>query len=273
MSEFAEIRSKISGITSYNLHTHTQFCDGHSTMEEIMEAARRENFHLIGFSPHAPLFIPSPCNMPREKVNDYFAELERLRVHYPEIAVYAGMEIDFLSADDGPHIDYFQKLPLDYRIGSVHFVPTQDGGYADCDGSPERFQKYLSEFFHDDLQYVVETFLTDTLLMIERGGFDILGHFDKIAANASSVDPEIETRPWYQALIKDIISNAADCGLAVEINTKSLKDKRRFFPAESLIQHVVASGAEIVVNSDAHWADRLNSGRPEAFEILDRIKN
>ena len=35
------------------------------------------------------------------------------------------MEIDYLNDDWGPANDYFQSLPLDYRIGSVHFIPTR----------------------------------------------------------------------------------------------------------------------------------------------------
>ena len=59
------------------------------------------------------------------------------------------MEIDFVSRDFGPHIDYFQRLPLDFRLGSVHFVPTQDGVWLDCDGRFERFAGYLRDGFRE----------------------------------------------------------------------------------------------------------------------------
>lgn len=49
------------------------------------------------------------------------------------------MEIDYLNDDWGPANDYFQSLPLDYRIGSVHFIPTRGGDFVDIDGSPDRF--------------------------------------------------------------------------------------------------------------------------------------
>lgn len=273
MSEIENIRRYISGNRDYNLHTHTQFCDGHSSMREMMESACDSGFAMIGFSPHAPVSIESPCNMDKRDVEKYLDEISRLREDFPESRVLAGMEVDFINEGEGPHIDYYHRLPLDYRIGSVHFVPTRDGVPVDCDGNEGRFQKNLKEAFAGDLRYVVETFLTNTLIMIERGGFDILGHFDKIAANASSVDARIEKYPWYQALIDDIVRNAAYSGLIIEINTKALEDKKRFFPSEHLFAKVLASGADIAVNSDAHHAARLNSGRSQAFELLDNIKN
>ena len=68
------------------------------------------------------------------------------------------MEIDYLNDDWGPANDYFQSLPLDYRIGSVHFIPTRGGDFVDIDGSPDRFVVNLRERFGGDLRYVVETF-------------------------------------------------------------------------------------------------------------------
>lgn len=39
----------------YNLHTHTQFCDGHAAMEEFVVEAIASGITHLGFSPHSPL--------------------------------------------------------------------------------------------------------------------------------------------------------------------------------------------------------------------------
>lgn len=257
----------------YNFHSHTQFCDGRAPMAEMAAAAFDAGMELYGFSPHSPICLDSPCNMKKENVPEYFAEADRLRAEYDgKMRLFKAMEVDFISPDFGPHIDYFQKLPLDYIIGSVHFVPNQDGIPLDCDGRFERFNSYLSDGYNGDLRYVVEKYFEQVILMIERGGFQLLGHFDKIAGNAAIADPEIENLGWYEALVDDVISHAVSEKLAVEINTKSLFDKKRFFPAERWWGKLLDSGLELIVNSDAHYPDKINLGRNEAFAILDEKK-
>lgn len=258
----------------YNLHSHTQFCDGRASMQLMAEAAAAEGMELYGFTPHSPISVTSPCNMVPEAVPEYLDEAHRIADFYQgRMKVLAGMEIDFLSPDWGPHIDYFQRLPLDYSIGSVHFVPTRDGIPIDCDGRFERFARNLKEAYRGDLRYVVEKYFEQVLTMIERGGFDILGHLDKIAANAAQADPEIENAGWYSALIDDVIGNAASAGLIVEINTKAYNNTKRFFPALQLCTRLLQSGAPIVINSDAHYPDKVNAGRHEALRILGQLKS
>lgn len=267
-----QIAALIKDTDKYNLHSHTQYCDGRNTLREMVSAAADHGFRIWGVSPHSPICIESPCNMSRESVPQYLDECCGLRQEFAgSMTLLMAMEVDFLSPDFGPHIDYFQKLPLDYRIGSVHFVPTQDGVPLDCDGSEERFARYLKEGFGGDLRYVVEKFFEQELIMLERGGFEVLGHFDKIAGNASVIDPEIETYGWYQALIDDVISHAATNGCIVEINTKALDSRRRFYPAQSLWPRLKAAGLTLAVNSDAHYTDRLDAGRSEALEILSSL--
>ncbi len=182
--------------------------------------------------------------------------------------ILSSLEIDYISHDFGPHIDYFQNMQLDYRLASVHFVPTQDGVWLDCDGRFERFSRYLKEDYKNDLRYVVEKYFENVIRMIEDGGFEILGHFDKIARNAALADPEIENAAWYEALVDDVLSHASSAGVIVEINTKSYADKKRFFPAFRWWDKIRNASLPVVVNSDAHYPDKVNAGREEALKLL-----
>lgn len=258
----------------YNLHSHTQFCDGHAPMETMARAAADSGMLHYGFTPHSPLCIESPCNMSADDVRAFIDETDRLRSLPEKLpALYAAMEIDFLSADFGPHIDFFHKLDLDYRIGSVHFVPNQDGIPIDCDGSQQRFLGNLKDGFRGDLRYVVERFFEQTLLMLERGGFDMLGHFDKIAQNAVAADPDIENRFWYEAMIDDVVSHAQSAGIVVEINTKYINSKNRFFPHRRWWEKLIRAGIPLAVNSDAHYPDKIEEGRDEAIRLLARTRD
>ena len=101
----------------YNLHTHTQFCDGHAAMEEFVVEAIEQGIRHLGFTPHSPISVESPCNMTREDVPVYLSEVERLRKAYGDrIKIYAAMEIDYVSVGDGPAADYFRQLPLKFLL-------------------------------------------------------------------------------------------------------------------------------------------------------------
>lgn len=265
--------SIIKNNKNYNFHSHTQFCDGRNTMEDICLAAKDNGIKYLGFTPHSPLNIYSPCNMKWENVPEYFEEIGRLQnVFGNEMEIYKSMEIDYLSPDFGAHIDYFQNLPLDYRLSSVHFVPTKKGELIDCDGSEERFKKNLDLYFQNDIRYVVEKYFEQVLCMAEKGGFEIIGHFDKIACNASYISPGIENENWYEALVNDIISHIIDGNYIVEINTKAFEKKQRFYPSEKWWKKLLERNLPLMINSDVHYKDKIQSGRNEAFDLISKLK-
>lgn len=112
----------------YNLHAHSQFCDGRDSMSDIAKAGVDAGFEYFAFTPHSPVNIDSPCNMKSSRMDEYLEESSRLRDLYSsDMKILTSLEIDYLGDEWGPHVDYFQRLPLDFRLGSVHFVPNQDG--------------------------------------------------------------------------------------------------------------------------------------------------
>ena len=117
-----------------NYHSHCDFCDGHAPMELFVREAVKEGFSSYGVSSHAPFPVQNGCNMQKEKMTAYLEEFRRLKQLYSsEIDLYIGLEIDFLDDSFNPSIDYFQSLPLDYRIGSVHYIVAPDGTPVDTD--------------------------------------------------------------------------------------------------------------------------------------------
>ena len=256
----------------YNLHTHTQFCDGHATMEEFVIEAVEQGFTHLGFTPHSPITVDSPCNMTREQVPEYLAEVERLRKAYGDrIHLYTAMEIDYVSVGDGPASEYFQGLPLDYRIGSVHFIPdiANPAEMVDIDGKYPAFKARMSKNFNGDIEYVIRTFFAQMMSMVDEGGFDIVGHMDKIGFNASQYCEDIDEEPWYDKLVIDLFENIMDHHLTIEINTKAWLQRNRFYPNLKYFGMLKRFNAPVVVNSDAHYPTLLNTGRMEAIKLLN----
>lgn len=270
-----DFNSIISNTRQYTFHSHTQYCDGRATMEEMARAALACGMRHYGFSPHSPITVESPCNMSFDDVPGYLEEVKRIS-SLPELRdcrFYAAMEIDYLGADWGPANDYFRSLPLDYSIGSVHFIPSQEGIYVDIDGKFVNFEKRMHDYFHNDIEYVVDTFYAQSRAMIEAGGFDILGHFDKIGQNASYYAPGIEDSRFYKDNVESLIGMIVDRRLTIELNTKAREEHGRFFPGERYLPDLIDAGITMLVNSDAHHPDRIDASRAEAFEIIDSISH
>ena len=159
MTKIHDILAAIGSGTRYNLHSHTQFCDGHADMETMVQGAIAAGLTHYGFSPHGPVPIASPCNMAASDMNAYMSEVMRLRDKYSGIiSLYAGMEVDYLGPQWGPSSPEVESYGLEYVIGSVHFVPAQNGEYADTDGPADRFRQYVESVFCGDLRYVVDRF-------------------------------------------------------------------------------------------------------------------
>jgi len=267
-----DIMAAIADTQLYTLHSHTQYCDGHAPMREFAQAASKLGFGVYGFTPHSPIPIASPCNMQAADVPAYLAEVHEAQREYPSVKFLSGMEIDYLGPEWGPANEYFDSLGLDYTIGSVHFIPSQEGEYVDIDGRFTSFQEKMAKHFHDDIRYVVETFFTQSQNMLSEGKFDIIGHFDKIKHNAGLYAPGIDDTKWYNTLVNDLIDTILEKNAIIEVNTKAWDQHRQLFPDQKHWRRLIRSGAKIVVNSDAHYPRLINAGRMEAIHALDYLR-
>lgn len=105
-----------------NYHSHCLYCDGRADMDAFIRFAIAEGFTSYGISSHAPLPFPTAWTMEWDQMEDYLAEFRRVKEKYAgKIEFYSGLEIDYLNEESNPSIARFRELPLDYRIGSVHF--------------------------------------------------------------------------------------------------------------------------------------------------------
>ncbi len=254
-----------------NYHSHSTFSDGHAPLEAFVESAIAKGFYSVGFSEHAPLPYHTRWNMDAERMNDYLAKVDYLRTAYSgQIELYAGLEIDYLTADYNPSICYFRNLPLDFRIGSVHTIPNDDGELYEIDCSIDRFRDIVDNVFSGDIEYVMRLFLQRLKAMAECGGFDIVGHADKMHALADAIKPQLSSQIWYKQLIADCLDIIAQKGYIMEVNTKKYGVNGLFFPDVSLWPLMLELGIRITVSSDAHYPENIDSGRYYALLQLQK---
>lgn len=252
-----------------NYHTHCDFCDGKAPAEEFVKAAVAAGFHSYGISSHAPLPFRTNWTLERERVPAYLAEVERLKRKYaPVMELYVGMEIDYVTEEWNPSSAYFRELPLDYRVGAVHFVAGAGGEFMDIDGPADIFQANMRRLFDGDLRRLVEAYFDASERMVEAGGFDFIAHPDKIAMNALTVDAEVTEREWYENRVRAYFALVADRGVMMEVNTKVYCQRGMMFPDRRYFKWLGEMGVPLLVNADTHVPGYVNDGRARAFEWL-----
>ena len=254
-----------------NYHSHCTFCDGRADMEPFVRFAVGRGFTSYGFTSHAPLPFSTRWTMEWDRMDDYLSEFRRLRTKYADrIELYVGLEIDYLNDDSNPSIDRFRRLPLDYRIGSVHTLYNDAGKVVDIDLPADAFTLMVNREFRGDVERVLRLYYERVMRMIGLGGFEILGHADKPHRNAALMRPGLLDEPWYDELITNVFREAIRRDIQIEINTKGLFDVGTFFPNERYFPLLHEMGAKVQVNSDAHYPDLISVGRAEALRALWR---
>lgn len=259
----------MSNLTNY--HSHCLYCDGRANMDDFIRFAISEGFSSYGISSHAPLPFPTAWTMEWDCMEEYLNEFSRLKEKYShQIELAIGLEIDYLNEESHPASACFQELPLDYRIGSVHMLYDSRGEVIDIDTPADHFRELVNKHFNGDLDRVVHLYYEKLLRMVELGGFDIIGHADKMHFNASAYRPGLLDESWYDNLLHDYFSEIARRGYIVEINTKAFHDLGTFYPNERYFSLLKELHIPVQVNSDAHYPERINHGRPEALEALKK---
>ena len=256
-----------------NYHSHSLYCDGRAGMEDFVRFALSEGFTSYGFSSHAPLPFSTAWTMEWDIMDDYLSEFHRLKEKYAgRIELYIGLEIDYLDETYNASIPYFQELPLDYRIGSIHFLPVSERLVEEnmvcIDGSFREYAHSVERHFGGDVRLLVKRFFDTTMKMIEAGGIDIVGHMDKIYMNGQKYEIFNFEEDWYRKPFEACLDLVQEKGLMVEVNTKNWTKKKELYPRVEYLSRMREMNIPVMVNSDCHYPDLVNDGRKEAFKLL-----
>lgn len=256
-----------------NFHSHCTFCDGRSHPEDFLKFAVAKHFRAYGFSSHSPLPFETFWNMSKTDMPEYIAEINRLKEKYAGvIEVYSGLEIDYLDPTYNAAIPYFQSLPLDYRISSIHFLPRTlplaEENMICIDGDYLRFESCVQKYFGGDIRLITKFFFESSMNMVETGGFDVIGHIDKIYMNGLKYPDFDMQAEWYQKLFLKLLDTVSEKGCIVEINCKNLSRKNQTFPHIASYKELKKRNIPVMVNSDCHYPNRVDDGLEQALVLL-----
>ncbi len=235
-------------IKPFDFHTHSVFCDGKNTLEEMTCEAVKKGFAALGFSGHSfTSFDTSYCIKDEA---EYFNRCKRLKEEYADrISLFCGIERDYYA--DRIYTD------LDYVIGSVHYVKADDS-YIPVDLREGQQEAVKKHFGGDYLSFAEEYY--ETLGKLCRvHPTDIVGHFDLIKIFNSDGKLFDESCRRY----KESAFKAADALLGedvlFEINTGGVFRGRRTdpYPSRFILEYIAAKGGKVTISGDSHQTSAL----------------
>lgn len=260
----------------FNLHTHSEFCDGKGHPSEYLLSAMKKNFHTLGFSSHAPVpFTNNFAIKDEEELRNYCLTIRKLSEEYIDrINVYLALEIDYI---EGLHIDFQEiksKYQLDYTIGSVHLVRNQDRDELwFIDGARvETYDEGLQKIFDGNIKLAVTAYYEQVRKMLVTQKPAILGHFDKIKMHNNDRYFR-EDEPWYRNLVMGLLDTIAETGVIAEVNTRGIYKKRSkdLYPGVWILKEMKRRNLPVTLSADAHHPDEIDGYYPETIEILKEI--
>ncbi len=236
----------------FDLHVHTEFCDGHATAEEMVKAAIALGCPKIGFSSHAPM-PHSDYAMKKEDEGRYRAEITRLKSAYSEkIEVLLGLEVDLWSYP-------VEREHYDYIIGSCHSLsPLYPDGRVDVDGPRERLKTAIEAAFKKDVYAACEDYFSSVARLGEIKP-DIIGHFDLIRKYNAGGHLFDENHPRYLAAARRAVDALLPLGVPFEVNTGGVARHYRAtpYPAAPILAYILQRGGRVILSGDAHRPENL----------------
>lgn len=236
-----------------NFHTHTTFCDGKNTPEELVQKAIEKGFSALGFSGHAYTSFDSRYCMTLDKTKKYRDEIYRLQHIYSDrIKIYCGLEFDYFS---DPITEKY-----DFLIGSVHYVE-KSGKLYTIDGKKEYFLTALNAF-NNNIYELIKEYYKLVGDLFNKTNADIIGHFDLITKFNEGESYFSTSDPRYLTAAYNAVDELLKTGCTFEINTGAMARgiKNVPYPSENIMQRIKNGGGKFILSSDCHDANNLDYG-------------
>ena len=264
---------------NFTLHTHNNELrfDGFADAKTMIQEAQNKSFSTIGITNHLivnKIFDFSPDKEPMffndfNKAKDAYLRhieiLENLKQEF-KIDIKIGFECDFFTSKDWRN--NFEKLikdlPVDYLIGSNHFLKNKDESYL-CNIYHMRKKETLPS---EDLlhEYTIEHF-KNIVECIKSGYFTFIAHPDYCTIFGYG------TNERYNDLKLEIIETLIKTKTPFELNTSGYDRVNNPHPHPWMLEILAKDNTvPILISDDAHDPSRIGKYFDKAEELLKNLK-
>ena len=238
-----------------NCHTHTNYCDGKSTAEEMVRGAIDKDFSTIGFSGHCPMSFENNWGMTQESLDKYYKDVNLLKKKYKDkVDILCGIELDSDYSFDG-------EYNFDYVICAVHQLH-RNGKIYYLDYSAEMSAECVNSEFGGSWNEMAREYYRIFSDFVLSEKCDIVAHFDLITKFNENFAQFNEDDAEYQSIaleaVEKILREKPD--VLFEVNTGAMFrcNNSRPYPAEFILRRICEKGGRVTVTADAHQPEALD---------------
>lgn len=242
-----------------NLHTHSTYCDGKDTLEEMIIAACEKGFQSIGFSMHS---MKRGCSVSHQAINNYKQELAVLKKKYADkIEIFCGLECEMRGETE--------LSGFDYLIGAVHYFRFGDA-FVLFDQGAQEVRELIAQYFEGDGMAYAKAYYQELANLPQYGNFDVIAHFDLITKFCEKEQFFDETSKEYRWAAIEAAERLAGKIPYFEVNTGAMQRGYRTspYPDLFLLKELKRLGFGAIVSTDCHDSRYLDYGYHEAEELL-----
>lgn len=244
-----------------NLHTHTLFCDGKNSPEEMVCSAIEKGLSVLGFSGHSMYPFSSDWHIASKEHKNYCDEIKRLKDKYKEkLCIELGFEADYIPGLCAPVFSNFSEFAPEFLIGSVHYIYNEKKMFA-IDNTPQELIDGINNVFGGNVKTAISHYFSMQREMLASGSFTIIGHPDLIRKFNTKINLFDENESWYKKELEATADAIKRSGVIAEINTGAIArgHMNDAYPSDYFLSLLHERNVPITISSDAHAANAIDS--------------
>lgn len=210
-------------------HTHTVYSHGCGSIEDNVRAAIKAGLKEVAITDHG--FFHGSYGVRRMDLPEIRGEIKRLRIKYPEIKIFLGVEANLIDCFGGVDIEEEDEEWLDILVCGYH-------KNVNASSTAEFFNYNLPNLLGGVTKFTSKQIVKNTDAYIKALGrykIDIISH------------------PNYgiKTDVVEIAKAAAHYGTFMELNGKKVS------MTDQEIENILKTDVTLIVNSDGHSAERV----------------
>lgn len=237
-------------------HLHSNFsCDSHASMQEMCRAASSKGLSEIGFTEHFDLIPQDPC-FAFFKAGSWWKTLLECRQEFQDrLIIKAGIEFGEPHRFPNEVDSLLGEYEWDYCLGSLHWIGNE--------------LVFDMDYYSQPPEHAYRRYFRELLTMIQSKRCDVLAHADIVKRYGfqyyGDFDPEA-----YEAEIRHVLRACAVSGIALEINTSTMRRPiGQTSPNKTIVGWFLEEGGQyITLGSDAHHPGAVAHGLDEIMRWL-----
>ena len=234
-----------------DLHTHTCFCDGKDTPEDMVLSAIDKGLDTIGILTHSYVEFDLSACIPENRQEEFIIEVNRLKEKYKDkIKILCGIEVDYYTTS--------MIEGYDYKLGSLHYFKIGDKYYS-LDISIPGFIEMVEKEFGGDYLAVCEEYYRLLKDVPRKTGADIIAHIDLITKFNEGNKLFDTNDPRYVKAYRDAVDELVKYKKPFEINTGAISRGYRTtpYPAPDILEYIKEKGGKTIISSDSHSKENI----------------